>query len=548
MFDKNIYIWNIEAIFGGDTERIAAELKAAGFTSAILHESNLARWITNKRVELVQDLKAVGITPIGGAAVYGYDPIKEGIQAAEICNDYGLSCFVFDAESTWDSQPKADSNAVNLIVTFRQNAPGVKVGWCWWARYKSPISGSQWHPKSVLWAAMAPGYGDADFGLPMAYWWDSAPENALLLLEQTFSQWREVTDKPLVPIGRAYIGDGGTPTPEACTAFYNESVEYGVDGVSWWSMQHAVSLPDIWNALTAIQRQNNGGVEPEPPPEEEPEMTWVNNALGLYTHDLVSPLDLEEYDYLIAKIGDDFTDDFTKNVQSAADAGIPCILFADHQILKWHVDLTFDPDDWDREIENEPLIKKLDRYIYSAEVARDIHGIMLNCQYVTDEHGTPLTYNWWSERSRWMLNLIKERYGLKVYLYMNKDPINTYNTGDEKEKVYELCKDFGISVVDFVPTIDGYPDTIDSETHPWRPFIGEDYAWYFWLYRWNPGVFLYNGTPEELYKALGYEEYPPYPQDPDPEPEPEPVDPLITFINELAQRIQALEDWKNKSL
>ena len=39
MLGKNTYIWNIETIFGGDTEKIAAELKQAGFESVILHSA-----------------------------------------------------------------------------------------------------------------------------------------------------------------------------------------------------------------------------------------------------------------------------------------------------------------------------------------------------------------------------------------------------------------------------------------------------------------------------------------------------------------------------
>ena len=136
---------------------------------------------------------------------------------------------------------------------------------------------------------------------------------------------------------------------------------------------------------------------------------------------------------------------------------------------------------------------------------------------------------------------------------MNKDPVIEYT--NNIEPVYKLCKDFGVSVVDFVAS--GFPT---DARQPWRPFFGAEYPWYFWLYAWDPGKFLYNGTPAELYAVLEYEAYPPLP--PDPEPDDDPIlerledleDALMNMSDDieelklLEQRIQALETWKNKPL
>lgn len=246
---KIIYIWDIDSICNGDVNAITAMLKLTGFEGAILHNARLDTWRTTKRTALIKALREAGIEPIGGAAVYGSDPVKEGQQAAEICDWYDLATFVFDAESKFDAQPKADTNAVKLLHAFRVKVPNVKSAWCWWARWKSPLTSIQWHPKKVLWAAMAKNYGDADYGLPMAYWGGNSAKNATLLLDQTFKQWRELTDKPIIPIGRAYSGDGGTAIPEAVTAFDAHARALGAAGVAWWSMQHAIPIPGIWDAL-----------------------------------------------------------------------------------------------------------------------------------------------------------------------------------------------------------------------------------------------------------------------------------------------------------
>ncbi len=280
---KSTFAWQIPTILGGDVDKIAAMLKAANFQSVILHSETLAAWKLNKRPEMVRALKAVGITPVGGAAVYGADPVSEGRQAAALCNEFGLSAFVFDAESTFDATPNSDSGAVKLIKAFRAGAPGVSVGWCWWAMYQSRPDKktgriATWHPKSVLWSAMTPGYGDADFGVPMAYWsWGDSPQAAIAYLKESWSQWRAVTDKPLVPAGRAYIGDGGTATPEAIAAFEDAARVLGAVGVCWWSLQHAldaVHLPGVWEALAKLTPFDDViDPVPEPIPQPEPEPT-----------------------------------------------------------------------------------------------------------------------------------------------------------------------------------------------------------------------------------------------------------------------------------
>lgn len=283
---KSLYIWNTDAILGGDAGKIAAAVREAGYQSAVLHNATLAGWRTPKRIALVGALKDVGIIPILGAAVYGYNIDYEAQLAATICKQYDLPVFVPDAEATWDAQPHPDSNAAKLLKTFRANAPGVLIGWCWWARWKNPRTGSMWHPVKVLWAAMAKNYGDADFGMPMAYWEGESAANAVKLLQETWAQWREQTDKPIIPIGRAYTGDNGIARPEACRAFEAEARRLGAPGVSWWSMEHALALPGIWSALAemrpfgAVAPIQPAPVEPQPapvtPPADALQILWAD--------------------------------------------------------------------------------------------------------------------------------------------------------------------------------------------------------------------------------------------------------------------------------
>jgi hypothetical protein len=260
------FIWNDHLICGGDAEATADLVAAAGFQSAILHSTSVYNWRTKTRIALALALKKRGVIVIGGAAVYGDNPIDEGRQAASICRQYQLPAFNFDAEAKWDAKPHSNSNASNMLKAFRDAVPNVLAGWCWWARYYNPWLRTPWHPKDVLRAAMAEGYGDADYGMPMAYWEGETPAAAVKYLDVTLKQWREVTDKPIVPAGRAYVGDGGRARPDAIAAFETRARELGCVGVAWWVMENALKLPGIWEALTGLPRFDGAAVKPEPKP------------------------------------------------------------------------------------------------------------------------------------------------------------------------------------------------------------------------------------------------------------------------------------------
>ena len=275
MIGKSIFIWNIEDCFDGDIPKIVDALQAGRFQSAILHSVNLDSWASDNRKNLTMALRNAGIHPIGGAAVYGADPGQEGFDAAQLCATYDLDTFVFDVEARFDAVSNSDSAVTKLLQTFKQWAPNCKAGFCWWPMYQSQI-GASWHPKKVLWAAMDPNYGDADFGMPMMYWnWGNDAFDAEKFAEESLKQWYAITDKPLVPVGRAYIGDGGVAMPPAILAFYDlmRKLE-GIEGIAWWSMQHALdtkALPGVWGAL-ASRNPFGWVVEPEPNHDAEVEV------------------------------------------------------------------------------------------------------------------------------------------------------------------------------------------------------------------------------------------------------------------------------------
>lgn len=271
MFDeKAIFIWQDHAILGGDAQKIVAKLVEARFEAVYLHSVYLSTWTAPSRVRLAQACQAAGIKVYGSAAVYGAVPALEGEQAASLVNTYSLEGFVFDAESQFDAKTNAPDNARLLLLTYA-NRTRKPAAWCWWAFYEqpNPKPGKQpiiYHPKAVLAEAMKL----AAVGMPMAYWEGETPSHAVAYLEASWKQWRAVTGKPIVVAGRAYAGDAGRALPGAILAYEQRARSLGAAAVTWWSMQHALELPGVWDALGSLPTGNGA-----PPPRTEDALAAV---------------------------------------------------------------------------------------------------------------------------------------------------------------------------------------------------------------------------------------------------------------------------------
>jgi hypothetical protein len=245
---KSIFLWHANAVANGNPAGIAALLTGAGFESVILHVEHLSLFSARFSRALIETLRAAGLVILGGAAVYGDAPQTEGQLAAQIVNAYHLDGFVFDAEAKFERVEHPDSAAAHVMLNYQSRCDQPSA-WCSWAFYFSE-SGVPWHVVRVMQTAMR----YADVGMPMVYWsWGDSPNQAVAYLDASLNQWRKYTDKPIIPAGRAYLGDGGTARPDAVTAFAARAIEAGCPGVTYWSLQHAINalaLPGVWDALS----------------------------------------------------------------------------------------------------------------------------------------------------------------------------------------------------------------------------------------------------------------------------------------------------------
>jgi len=273
-FTKAIFSWNVPAVDGGNPAKFADRLKAAGFEAVYLKAADggfaftpnritYLGWGENIRADMVSALKGRGIKVIGWQFNYGDNILKEADIAASQTLRFNLDGWIFDIESKFEANTNAVSNAYALCNEYRKRCPSIPLGFCSWAQWRSS-TGVLWHNEDMAKAFME----KCDVGMPMMYWGGSSPSTALWLLNESLRLWRNITNKPIIPVGRAYTGDGGYLNAGTMTAFANEVRNKGLRGLSWWLLDQVVKDVSAWGALTAIPKF---APVPEPQPEPQPE-------------------------------------------------------------------------------------------------------------------------------------------------------------------------------------------------------------------------------------------------------------------------------------
>jgi hypothetical protein len=253
---KGIFIWQVYEILKGDPVAIASLLSEGGFESAYIKTADGPYKFNSGGREncseaLVQALHDKGIAAVGWSFNYGVNPVGEARAGAAAVNRYGLDGYIWDVEGYFEKQPDAVNAARIVTAEFRaQCSRHVPTALCSWAFWKNRITGSTIHATPVARAFME----QCEYGMPMQYW--QGTSGAAVYAEASVRQWRElVTQKPLIPTGRAYNGDGGTCTPEQMREYEETVRELHCPGISWWGLDWAepASHPTWWSALREMR-------------------------------------------------------------------------------------------------------------------------------------------------------------------------------------------------------------------------------------------------------------------------------------------------------
>lgn len=264
---KSIMNWHIPAVLKGDANAVGQALVDAGFESIMLKGgdgfdifkiSRFSPWPTwgqNIREDFVNTLREVfGLKIIIWHFVYGTDSRTELKVAHELCTRFKPDGYVWNAESAFDSKPNAEANARLISQGLKDLHPSTPQGLCWWALPKNPDTMTEWHPVRVAKAFME----SVDCVLPMMYWGGKTTTDALSYLQRSLKVWESFSNLPMIPIGRAYTGDGGIIDPSAILAFGEKVMklreEKNFVGLSWWSLDKVFGNSDCWNVLKILPK------------------------------------------------------------------------------------------------------------------------------------------------------------------------------------------------------------------------------------------------------------------------------------------------------
>lgn len=255
---KDIMIWNVPAIYDGIPEHIVELLKITGFQSVsikaangsyIQYPGNWPNFGENVQDNLIMALRAADIKVYLWHFLYGSDPQGELNVAINQASRFQPDGWIWDVETSFDNKSNAVANA-NLIASgFKKAHPGISQGLCWWALPKSPTTGTEWHPIKVA----NEFFKFVDVGMPMMYWQGQGAMKAVEYFYKSIVLWREMTDLPVMPIGRAYNGDGGICDAPGITAFSDEVFSVkdleNLCGNSWYSLDKSIQQLSWMGAL-----------------------------------------------------------------------------------------------------------------------------------------------------------------------------------------------------------------------------------------------------------------------------------------------------------
>ncbi len=259
---KNIFSWNVPQIKAGDPAKFAQLLVEGGFEGVYLKagEGNIIfkqwpggpwpSWGENVKPELVKTLRDAGLKVYFWHFLYGIDPQGELSIADHQASQFNPDGYIWDVEGSFDGQLKADANARMITTEFRKLHPDIPQALCWWAFPLNPRNPRiEWHPLHVgkTFAEVV------DCVMPMMYWDGEGAQNAVTYLEKSLGIWRSFCNLPMLPVGRAYIGDGGKATHDGIEAFAQRVMELSEEdnlvGISWWSLDHSFKNVSWWEAL-----------------------------------------------------------------------------------------------------------------------------------------------------------------------------------------------------------------------------------------------------------------------------------------------------------
>lgn len=257
---KQLFIWKINEIEGGDPVAIALKAKTAGYAGVnVKIIDGKATMNGDKIALLIQECKARGIKVSLWGYFYGVSPNNaqaEANAAAALINKYyldGIDTFLIDVEEEYKASGSKTWATAFMSTLKGAISPLINLGLC---SYRFPSV----HPE-IPWAEFLQ---YCNFHAPQVYWEQSS--NPAEQLQQSYNELIALKNIPFFPAGAAYCHAGWCATPAQAVAFADKAMSMGLKGITYWAWHSATGIAGMWEALAGIVYVPKPPVIPPPDP------------------------------------------------------------------------------------------------------------------------------------------------------------------------------------------------------------------------------------------------------------------------------------------
>jgi len=231
---------------------------------------------------------------------------------------------------------------------------------------------------------------------------------------------------------------------------------------------------------------------------------WSTRSKGIW-HDsskgTISAQALAGKDYLISKVGVNFN---TGDCNAAYAAKIPFGLFFESNPGLY---IEYPLNDYTKWPIPDPTMKMLDSYIFMGDLVtkRAIHFIVIDCSATTNGYGRDFTTMWITATGKYLIEMMKKRYKLPVYLYMNKNPFAAAKDEMSIQALSTFCTTYGDGLSTYTKVAvgaDGFPADGTKISLPYD----SGKPWGFWLYNFglNGADTIQNKDKAGFYTSIAY--------------------------------------------
>jgi hypothetical protein len=222
-----IFIWKGKHCAGGNLEATIRECKRIGIDTVWLKvldgvDFSYASY-PGQMYDATLAFKDAGLAVWGWQYIYGDVPGSEALKAIDVVRALELDGFIIDAEKEFKSNDQ-ERRAKAYMTVIRDI--GVPVGL---SSYRYPSL-----HRELPWDTFLEG---CDYHAPQVYW---GPNGVVANLERSVRELKALADLPVIPVGRAYIGDGndGKGLVHELEDFFHWVGDNPVEGISFWSLDH----------------------------------------------------------------------------------------------------------------------------------------------------------------------------------------------------------------------------------------------------------------------------------------------------------------------